>query len=135
MQATIFKEFVYLELTSSDLSVLDKQVANQIITQSNMDYDLLKQSQENNIEEEISNKIRYKRVKVRIDKVDKLCKYFIEQEKLEVVKYGLDMDSLISKKIIENFENEKKHIEKSARRNLNIKQALEITKHGIKKLD
>ncbi len=58
MQATIFKEFVYLELTSSDLSVLDKQVANQIITQSNMDYDLLKQSQENNIEEEISNKIR-----------------------------------------------------------------------------
>ena len=134
MQATIFKEFVYLELISSDLSVLDKQVANQIITQSNMDYDLLKQSQENNIEEEISNKIRYKRVKVRIDKVDKLCKYFIEQEKLEVGKYGLDMDSLISNKIIENFENEKKHIEKSARRNLKIKKAVEINKHGLKKL-
>ena len=134
MQATIFKEFVYLELISSDLSVLDKQVANQIITQSNMDYDLLKQSQENNIEEEVSNKIRYKRVKVRIDKVDKLCKYFIEQEKLEVAKYGLDMDSLISNKIIENFENEKKHIEKSARRNLEIKKAVEINKHGFKKL-
>lgn len=135
MQGTIFKEFVYLELISSDLSVLDKQVANQIITQSNMDYDLLKQSQENNIKEEISNKIRYRRVKVRIDKVDKLCKYFLEQEKLEVAKYGLDMDSLISNKIIEKFENQKKDIENSARRNLKIKKAEEITKHGIKKLD
>lgn len=135
MQNVIFKEFTYLELISSDLLVLDKQISNQIVTQSNKDYELLKQSQENNISQEISNQIRYKRVKVRIEKVAKLCEYFQIQEKLEVTKYGLNSQNLISDKIIDSFKNQKIDVEKNARRNLDIKVEIEKNKHGIKKLD
>lgn len=135
MQDVIFKEFVYLELISSDLSVVDKQVSNQIVTHSNKDYELLKQSQENSIDKQISNEIRYKRVQVRIAKVDKLCKYFVSQEKLEVVKYGLDIKSLISDKLIESFESQKRDVEKSAKKNLNIKVVTTTNRHGINKLD
>ena len=134
MQDVVFKEFTYLELISSDLSVVDKQVSNQIIAHSNKDYELLKQSQENNISEQVSNEIRYKRIQVKIEKVDKLCKYFAIQEKLEVAKYGLDSNSLISVKIIESFEAQKRDVEKSAKKNLLIKKEIEKNKHGIKKL-
>jgi len=135
MQDVIFKEFAYLELISSDLSVVDKQVSNQIITYSNKDYDLLKQSQESNIKEQVSNQIRYKRIQVRIGKVDQLCKYFATQEKLEVAKFGLDGNSLISTKLIQSFESQKRGIENSARKNLNIKREVAKNKHGIKKLE
>lgn len=135
MQSVIFKDFAYLELISSDLSVIDKQISNQIIAHSNKDYELLKQSQENNISEQVSNEIRYKRIQVKIEKVERLSKYFETQEKLEVVKYGLDSQSLISAKIIESFESQKPNVEKSAKKNLNIKKEVEYNKLGIKKLN
>lgn len=135
MQDVIFKDFTYLELISSDLSVVDKQVSNQIILSSNKDYELLKQSQENNISEEVSNELRYKRIQVKKEKVEKLCQYFLAQEKLEVAKYGLDINSLVSTKLIENFENQRRSVEKSAKKNLQIEKEIENNKHGIKKLD
>jgi len=135
MQKVIFKDFTYLELISSDLSVVDKQTSNQIITHSNKDYDLLKQSQEYNISQDISNKIRYKRVKVRVEKANKLCEYFLIQEKLELLKYRLDSSSLISSKIIDSLNTQKHKIEKSSKNTLNIKKDIQENKHGIKKLD
>lgn len=135
MQDTIFKEFAYLELISSDLSVIDKQVSNQITVFSNKDYELLKQSQENNISEQVSNELRYKRIQVKKEKVDILCQYFLAQEKLEVAKYGLDINSLVSSTIIESFKSQRGNIEKSAKKNLHIKKEVKNNKHGIKKLD
>ena len=73
MQDVIYKDFTYLELISSDLIVIDKQVSNQIITLSNKDYALLKKAQGNNIDEQSDNEMRYKRIGIRISKVDKLC--------------------------------------------------------------
>ncbi|MFK5958969.1 MAG: hypothetical protein QM495_08895 [Lutibacter sp.] len=135
MQDVIFKDFAYLELISSDLSVIDKQTSNQIIAFSNKDYQLLKESQENNISEQVSNALRYKRIQIKQEKVDKLCEYFITQEKLEVAKYGLDINSLVSSKIIKSFKSQRRDIERSAQKNLRIKIEVENNKHGIKKLD
>jgi len=135
MQNNIFKDFTYLELISSDLSVIDKQVSNEVITLSNENYSLLKESQKNSLNEEKSNKIRYERVLLGVKKVDKLCEYFLAQESLEVAKYKLSSENLISNKIIDSFEEQKRYITKSAMKNLNIKNEMEENKHGIRKLD
>ena len=134
MQDIIYKDFTYLELISSDLTVVDKQVSNQIITLSNKDYSLLKEAQDT-MSEQVSNEIRYKRIKIRVSKVDKLCEYLKIQEDLEVKKYRLNNNSLISKKIIKSFNDQKYAIEKSATNTLNIVKDVQENKHGIKKLD
>lgn len=138
MQETIFKDFTYLELISSDLSVLDKQVSNQITQYSNQDFKLLKDSQADSISNEEENNNRYKRVKTRISKVRKICSYLNEQEKLEQKKYEFINDNIISQKIKDSIENQiKKSIEPSAIKNLNqtIKNENTEDKNGIKKLD
>jgi hypothetical protein len=135
MQSIIFKDFTYLELISSDLSVIDKQMSNEIISLSNKDYELLKISQKNNINCNEANQIRYKRVQIRVQKVDKLCQYLEKQELLEVKKYNLDKSSLISDKIIKSFEDQKYAINKSAKNTLKIDDQIDENKHGIKKLD
>jgi predicted type IV restriction endonuclease len=134
MQNTIFKDFTYLELISSDLSVINKQVSNQIITFSNKDYELLKEAQQNNLNEQSDNNIRYQRINIRVSKVDQLCKYLKEQEDLEIKQYKLDNNFSISEKIIKSFENQKREIEKSATRTLKIVKQNKQNKHGIRKL-
>ena len=135
MQDTIFKDFSYLELISSDLSVIDKQVSNQIVSLSNREYDLLKKAQNENVEEDVDNEIRYKRIKLRISKVDKLCEYLMEQELLEVKKYLLNTESLITSNIQNSLKDQKYNIIKSATKTLNIAKELKSTKNGILKLD
>jgi hypothetical protein len=134
MQQIIFKDFTYLELISSDISVLDKQTANQLIKYSNEDYRLLKEAQANK-EKEQEN--RYKRIKTRISKVNTFCRYLNEQEELEQKKYSIDSQNMISKKIKNSIDDQiKKSILPSAKKNLNIKSKTnKQNKHGIKKLD
>jgi predicted type IV restriction endonuclease len=135
MQDTIFKDFAYLELISSDLAVVDKQIANQIVTFSNRDYDLLKKAQNDDLDEKSDNKIRYQRVKIRIAKVEKLCEYLKEQELLEVKKYSLNPEFLISEKIKDCFKDKKHDIDRSAVKTLNITKEIDSNRNGIKKLD
>jgi len=138
MQETIFKDFTYLELISSDLAVLDKQVANQITQYSNQDFKLLKEAQVNNISKEKENKNRYERIKTRISKVRKFCSYLQEQEKLEQKKYEFIKDNISSQKIKDSIENQiKKSIEPSARKNLNqtVENIKKEDRNGIKKLN
>jgi predicted type IV restriction endonuclease len=135
MQDTIFKDFAYLELISSDLSVVDKQFSNEIITFSNKEYALLKKAQNETLPQNEDNDIRYKRIEIRISKVDKLCDYLKEQETLEMKKYSITCDYLISNKIIHSFNEQKFLIRKSAISTLSISREIESNKHGIKKLD
>ena len=136
MQKTIFKDFTYLELISSDVSVLDKQTANQLITYSNKDYKLLKEAQANGFSKENEQKNRYERINKRINKVKAFCKYLLEQERLEQQKYSLDSKNFISEKIQKDVLLQiNKSILPSAKRNLNIlKESVQKNKHGIKKL-
>lgn len=138
MQETIFKDFTYLELISSDLAVLDKQVSNQITKYSNQDFKLLKDAQASNVSKEKENKNRYERIKTRISKVRKICSYLQEQEKLEQKKYEFADDNMINKKIKDSIESQiKKSIEPSAIKNLNqtVKTIKKENRNGIKKLD
>jgi len=137
IQKTIFKDFTYLELISSDLAILDKQVSNQIIKYSNEDYKLLKQGQENGLSKQKEGENRFTRIKTRISKVNKFCAYLEDQEKLEQKKYEFSNEFMISKNIKESIEKQiKERILPSARKNLNINENLkEENKHGIKKLD
>jgi hypothetical protein len=137
MQETIFKDFTYLELVSSDLAVLDKQVSNQITQYSNQDFKLLKDAQLSNVSKEEENKNRYERIKTRISKVRKFYLYLQEQEKLEQTKYEFT-NNMVSQKIKDSIEGQiKKSIEPSAMKNLNqtIKVKSTEDKNGIKKLD
>jgi len=137
MQETIFKDFTYLELVSSDLAVLDKQVSNQIIQYSNQDFKLLKDAQLRNVSKEQENKSRYERIKTRISKVRKFYSYLQEQEKLEQKKYEFTTN-IVSQKIKDSIENQiKNSIEPSAIKNLNqtVKFKSIEDKNGIKKLD
>jgi len=137
IQKTIFKDFTYLELISSDLAILDKQVSNQIIKYSNEDYKLLKQGQESGLSKQKKNKNRFIRIKTRISKVNKFCAYLEDQEKLEQKKYEFSNEFMISKNIKESISKQiKKEILPSAKKNLNINENLEEeNRHGIKKLD
>lgn len=136
MQETIFKDFTYLELISSDVTVLDRQVSNQIVKYSNDDYKLLKNGQKVASRAEKDN-IRYERIKVRISKVNKFCAYLLKQEELEFTKYELDKESMVSKKIKESIDKQiRERVRPSAKRNLNIESSSkEENRNGIKKLD
>jgi hypothetical protein len=135
MQEIIFKDFTYLELISVDLAVLDKQISNEIITYSNEEYDLLKKGQIRNISEDEANQIRYKRLQVRLKKVEKLIQYLNKQELAEIEHYSLSKENLITTKIEKNFRQQRKEADESAQKNLKINIATSETKHGIKRLD
>lgn len=137
MQKTIFKDFTYLELVSSDTSVLDKQTANQLIEYSNKDYKLLKEARSNGFSTEDEQKNRYERIKTRISKVNKFCQYLSNQEKLEHKKYSFNFENSISEKIQNSIKQQiDKSILPSAQKNLNItSKTQKKNKHGIKKLN
>ncbi|MDD5052513.1 MAG: hypothetical protein PHO27_07275 [Sulfuricurvum sp.] len=135
MQEVIFKDLTYLELISVDLAVLDHQLSNEIIAYSNEEYDLLKKGQDRSILEEEANQLRYKRLEIRLRKVEKLIQYLNKQELAEVEHYSLNKDNLMTSKIIDNFRNQKKDALESAQKNLKINIAISETKHGIKRLD
>jgi len=137
MQKIIYKDFTYLELISSDILVLDRQVANQLIKYSNEDYRLLKETQANGLSTEKEQENRYKRIKSRTSKVKVFYKYLHTQEELEKRKYALDLDNFsLSQEIQKSIDRQiKKSILPSAERNLNIKKQIRKNKHGISKLD
>ncbi len=129
----ICKDFTYLELIASDLIYLDKQTNNTIISYSNKEYDLIKKGQDRNITSKEQDEYRFKRVKVRVSKVKKLIQYLKEQENLEISKYELNKQEIISEKIDKSVSSQiDNRVLKSARKNLNISE--EKTKNGITKL-
>lgn len=133
MYNIICKDFTYLELIASDLTYLDKQTSNEIVSYSNKEYDLLKQGQDRNITSFEKDDYRFKRIKTRISKVNKLIKYLKEQETLEISKYDLNKLESISEKIAESVTNQiENRVLKSARKNLNIQS--ETNRNGIPQL-
>jgi hypothetical protein len=135
MQDTIFRDFTYLELIASDLAVLDKQVSNQIVHYSNEDYRLLKQGEDGTISKKEQRELRYKRIKIRLSKVNKFCDYLEKQEALEVKRYDLNKEYMITKKIRKNYDIQRVDILESAKKNLNIVvSSKEENRHGIRKL-
>jgi len=134
MQDTIFKDFAYLDLISTDISLVTLATSNSIINQANKEYQLIKDGQNKNISEEQSNALRYKRLLVRVEKVHILLEYLLKQEEYEVQCYSLPVSGLITKKILDNFAFQKNKALQSAQRTLHIKQETLTNKNGIKKL-
>ena len=132
MQETIFKDFTYVELITSDLDVFDKSISNTIVTDSNKEYELILQGQQV-IDDSKGKEIRYKRLDFRKNKVIEFCKYLEKQENQEVEFYGLDNYSFITKKINEKLEESLEYIEKSSIKNLDIDRTNGQNKHGITK--
>ena len=130
MQETIFKDFTYIELISSDLDVFDKSISNMIVAYSNKEYQLIVQGQQTN-DDSKGKEIRYKRLDFRKNKVIEFHKYLEKQEKQEVEFYDLEDYSFFTKKIEEKLEEQLEYIEKSSIRSLNIDRANGENKHGI----
>lgn len=132
MQETIFKDFTYLELTSSDVSLLNIKTFNEIVEYSNKEYQLITESRNVDDPEE-SNKIRNERLKYRIKKVESFSKYLYEQEKLENIFFHLPEAERISELISNALTHQISQINTSAKRVLNIES--NNNKNGIKMLD
>lgn len=133
MYSTIFKDFTYLELISCDISVVDLNVSNNIISLSNKEYNLLKQNQFNTDTDDESNSIRFERLRIRLEKVERLCEYLKNEEIKEYSYYSLTENSIVDL-INESFNAQKIKIENSAKSNLNIHSTSKKDKNGIRLL-
>jgi len=130
IQETIFKDFTYIELITSDLDVFDKGLSNSIVNDSNKEYELIVKGQQIDDDSE-EKKIRYKRLDFRKNKVVEFYKYLEKQEKQEVEFYDLKNNNSITQKIQKKIEEQLEYIEKSSIKNLNIDRTDGENKHGV----
>ena len=112
---------------------MDLNVSNNIISLSNKEYNLLKQNQFNTDTDDESNSIRFERLRIRLEKVERLCEYLKNEEIKEYSYYSLTENSIVDL-INESFNAQKIKIENSAKSNLNIHSSSKKDKNGIRLL-